>query len=80
MNDERLILDYGAVGVALATFFELLPALASVLSIVWLILRIIHEVEEIRELREHVKQTYSIEGTDGEERSRKKGYLRRFFR
>lgn len=40
MTPDKSALDVGAVAISLGTFFEYLPAVASLLSVVWLLLRI----------------------------------------
>lgn len=49
MQDERTIIDWGAVAIAAGTFFEFLPAIASLLSVIWLALRI-YETETVQRL------------------------------
>lgn len=40
MTPDKSALDVGAVAISLGTFFEYLPAVASLLSVIWLLLRI----------------------------------------
>jgi hypothetical protein len=40
--------DYGAVGVAVSTFFGWMPSIAAFLSVVWLVPRILTQIEEYR--------------------------------
>jgi hypothetical protein len=42
------LIDWSAVTLAVGSFFELLPAVASLLSVIWLSLRIYQTIKEIR--------------------------------
>lgn len=58
-NSEDLMkaMDYGAVGVAVSTFFGWMPSIAAFLSVVWLVPRILTQIEEYR-----LKRRERIEG------------------
>lgn len=49
MLDERSIIDWSAVAIAVGTLFEYLPAISALLSVIWLSLRIL-ETDTIRRL------------------------------
>ena len=40
MTPDKSAFDVGAVAISVGTFFEYLPAVASLLSVIWLLLRI----------------------------------------
>lgn len=50
--DDKTLVDWTAVTVALGSFFELLPAISALLSIVWLSLRIHQTIKEMRKPKE----------------------------
>jgi hypothetical protein len=49
--EDKTLVDWTAVSVALGAFFELLPAISALLSIVWLSLRIYQTVKEIKKFK-----------------------------
>lgn len=49
--DDKTLVDWTAVTVALGAFFELLPAISALLSIVWLSLRIYQTLVEIKKFK-----------------------------
>jgi hypothetical protein len=49
MEENRDIIDWGAVLIAIGTLFEILPVIASLLSVVWLSLRI-YETDTVQRL------------------------------
>lgn len=46
---DKLMLDYGALGVTAGAFFEVLPSITALASLIWICIRI-YETETVQKL------------------------------